>query len=128
MVRSRNEKTYLSLQFSDFNSLLNACLLMEFYYINLFCFAPAAQAIQVGSRALPQERLQALSEFEDQATQAGHALLSIVVDFLKPSGLIKYLPVRCWLFIVAASLHLLKVHCTFQAEPYPHRCLTGIIH
>ncbi|KAL7763900.1 hypothetical protein ACKLNR_007258 [Fusarium oxysporum f. sp. zingiberi] len=92
----------------DFNSLLNACLLMEFYYISLFCFAPAAQAIQVGSRALPQERLQALSEFEDQATQAGHALLSIVVDFLKPSGLIKYLPVRCWLFIVAASLHLLK--------------------
>ncbi|EWY85906.1 hypothetical protein FOYG_10575 [Fusarium oxysporum NRRL 32931] len=92
----------------DFNSLLNACLLMEFYYISLFCFAPAAQAIQVGSRALRPERLQALSEFEDQATQAGHALLSIVVDFLKPSGLIKYLPVRCWLFIVAASLHLLK--------------------
>ncbi|CCT71813.1 related to ARO80-positive transcription regulator of ARO9 and ARO10 [Fusarium fujikuroi IMI 58289] len=92
----------------DVNSLLSACLLIEFYYINLFCFAPAAQAVQTGSTSLPQETLQALSEFEDQATQASHALLSIVVDFLKPSGLIKYLPVRCWLFIVAASLHLLK--------------------
>ncbi|KAF5615100.1 ARO80-positive transcription regulator of ARO9 and ARO10 [Fusarium sp. NRRL 52700] len=92
----------------DVNSLLNACLLIEFYYISLFCFAPAAQAIQTGSTSLPQETLQTLSEFEDQATQSSHALLSIVVDFLKPSGLIKYLPVRCWLFIVAASLHLLK--------------------
>ncbi|KAF5532855.1 d-lactate dehydrogenase (cytochrome) [Fusarium mexicanum] len=92
----------------DINSLLNACLVIEFYYISLFCFAPAAQAIQTGSTSLPQETLQTLSEFEDHATQASHALLSIVVDSLKPLGLIKYLPVRCWLFIVAASLHLLK--------------------
>ncbi|KAF5573955.1 ARO80-positive transcription regulator of ARO9 ARO10 [Fusarium pseudoanthophilum] len=96
----------------DVNSLLNACLLIEFYYISLFCFAPAAQAVQTGSTLLPQETLQALSEFEDEATRASHALLSIVVDFLKPSGLIKYLPVRCWLFIVAASLHLLKATLT----------------
>lgn len=113
MVGSRNEEIYPSSPFPDVNSLLSACLLIEFYYINLFCFAPAAQAVQTGSTSLPQETLQALSEFEDQATQASHALLSIVVDFLKPSGLIKYLPVRCWLFIVAASLHLLKVYCGF---------------
>ncbi|EWG53354.1 hypothetical protein FVEG_17098 [Fusarium verticillioides 7600] len=96
----------------DVNSLLNACLLIEFYYISLFCFAPAAQAIQTGSTSLPQETLQALSEFEDESTLASHALLSIVVGFLRPSGLIKYLPVRCWLFIVAASLHLLKATLT----------------
>ncbi|KAF5686195.1 positive transcription regulator of ARO9 ARO10 [Fusarium denticulatum] len=96
----------------DVNSLLNACLLIEFYYISLFCFAPAAQAVQTGSTSLQQGTLQTLSEFEDHATQSSHALLSIIVDFLKPSGLIKYLPVRCWLFIVAASLHLLKATLT----------------
>jgi len=101
---------------------------MEFHYITLFCFAPAAQAVQIGSRAVPHETLQTLSEFEDQATQASHALLSIVVDVLNPSELTKYLPVRCWLFIVAASLHLLKVHYTFQKERYPSGHLTSMTH
>jgi hypothetical protein len=110
MVGSNNEVARPSLQFPDVSSLLNACLLIEFYYISLFCFAPAAEAAQTGSTSLPQETLQALSEFEDEATRASHGLLSILVDFLKPSGLIKYLPVRCWLFVVAASLHLLKVY------------------
>ena len=98
---------------------------MEFHYITLFCFAPAAQAVQMGSGALPQETLQTLTEFEDQATQASHALLSIVVDTLSPSGLTKYLPVRCWLIIVAASLHLLKVHWDSKQKVIH---LTGMMH
>ncbi|KAF4952429.1 hypothetical protein FSARC_12646 [Fusarium sarcochroum] len=96
----------------DTSLLLKACLHMEFHYMTLFCFTPAAQAMQVGSKALPLEALWALSGFKDKATQASHALLSIVVDVLKPSELTKYLPVRCWSFIVAASLHLLKATLT----------------
>ncbi|KAE8131123.1 hypothetical protein BDV38DRAFT_32911 [Aspergillus pseudotamarii] len=43
-----------------------------------------------------------------QATQASYDLLSIAVGILHPAGLLPYLPVRCWHFIVAASLPLLR--------------------
>ncbi|RGP70109.1 d-lactate dehydrogenase cytochrome [Fusarium sporotrichioides] len=93
---------------SDTNILLHACLRIEYYYVSMFCFAPASQAVQSKSQSILDDTLQALHEFEDQATQASNALLCIVVDELKPSGLTQFLPVRCWLFIVSACLHLLK--------------------
>ncbi|KAM5360960.1 hypothetical protein ACJZ2D_013414 [Fusarium nematophilum] len=90
----------------DANTFLSACLDMEFYYITMYCFAPAAQASQSSSRAINDDT--ALSDFSDQAAQASFSLLSVIVDVLEPAKLLVYLPVRCWLFIVAASLHLLK--------------------
>lgn len=98
----------------DANPFLSACLDMEFYYITMYCFAPAAQALQSTPRGDTREVLKTVSEFANQAAQASHALLLCVVsDVLEPAKLIAYLPVRCWLFIVAASLHLLKVHTYF---------------
>ncbi|KAM0424161.1 hypothetical protein ACHAPT_010530 [Fusarium lateritium] len=88
----------------DSNTFLGACLDMEFHYITMYCFAPAAQALPSSSRTAAG----ALSEFSDQAAQASCSLLAVVVDVLEPAKLLAYLPVRCWLFIVAASLHLLK--------------------
>lgn len=84
---------------------------MEFHYITMYCFAPAAQALPSSSRTAAN----ALSEFSDQAAQASYSLLAVIVDVLEPGKLIAYLPVRCWLFIVAASLHLLKV-CRLERE------------
>ncbi|KAF5006341.1 hypothetical protein FDECE_7269 [Fusarium decemcellulare] len=90
------------------NPLLSSCVDMEVHYVTLFCFAPAGQVVHSSSKEAPRESFQALLDFADEAALASHALLCIVVDVLEPSGLMKYLPVRCWLFIVAASLHLLK--------------------
>lgn len=90
------------------NTFLSACLDLEFHYITMYCFAPAAQALQSSSASSTHEHAAALSNFAEQAAQASHALLSVVVDILEPARLIAYLPVRYWLFIVAASLHLLK--------------------
>ncbi|KAF7562884.1 hypothetical protein G7046_g1246 [Stylonectria norvegica] len=77
----------------------------KYHYIIMYSFAPAAQALQSSTSISNSETL---SRFAEQAAQASYDLLAIVVDVLQPSMLLSYLPVRCWLFIVAASLHLLK--------------------
>ncbi|KAF7545561.1 hypothetical protein G7Z17_g9088 [Cylindrodendrum hubeiense] len=66
------------------------------------------QALQSSSTSATTGNAAVLSNFAEQAAQASHALLSVVVEILEPARLIAYLPVKYWLFIVAASLHLLK--------------------
>lgn len=58
---------------------------------------------------LTEESVTSLYRLADQASQASHQMLLTVINVLEPWKLTRYLPVRCWLFIVAANLHLLKV-------------------
>lgn len=80
----------------------------------MYSFAPASYALQhhTAAEANTDERLgsklAALARLAEQATDASYQMLSIFVS-LGPSNLSRYLPVRCWVFIVAANLHLLKV-------------------
>lgn len=87
---------------------------MEYYYTMMYSLAPASQApedlkLNTGTTSQSAEDPMSVFHFAQQATQASYALLTLVIDILQPTGLLPYLPVRCWLFIVAASLHLLKV-------------------
>lgn len=96
------------------NPLLRSCLDIEYQYVVMYSFAPASQALQtVSSQAagdvLSSQNASALSRLASLAKQACYDLLSVVVHTLGPSRLLTYVPVRFWLFVVAASLHLLKV-------------------
>ena len=76
----------------------------------MYCFAPANYALHNRPVTdLTEQKAAALSRLANQATEASYQMLSIIVNVLEPSRLMQYLPVRCWLFIVAANLHLLKV-------------------
>jgi hypothetical protein len=94
--------------------LLSACLDLEYHYTLMYSFAPASYALQhhAASETSTDERLHskvaALTRLAEKATSASYQMLSIFVN-LGPSNLLRYLPVRCWVFIVAANLHLLKV-------------------
>ena len=99
------------------STLLKACVDIERDYSIMYCFAPAIQAsthhgaakqnVPLKENAPSDQR--ALSTFASKATQASRQILTTVVETLQPARLISYLPVRCWLCIVAAYLHLLKV-------------------
>jgi hypothetical protein len=102
--------------------LLSACLDLEYHYTLMYSFAPASYALQhhVASASSIDERLHskvaALTRLAEKATNASYQMLSIFVN-LGPSNLLRYLPVRCWVFIVAANLHLLKVEHYYCATP-----------
>ncbi|KAL2129400.1 hypothetical protein VTI74DRAFT_7844 [Chaetomium olivicolor] len=107
--------------------LLSACLDLEYHYSVMYSFAPAYSALQHynANQSEPdrtpsdsyEPKVAALSRLADQATHASHQILSIVVNVLAPSNLGRYLPVRCWVFIVAANLHLLKSTLTSSSDP-----------
>ncbi|KAE8420568.1 hypothetical protein BDV36DRAFT_293222 [Aspergillus pseudocaelatus] len=97
----------------DPGDFLNACIEMEYNYTLMYSFAPASHASYSFDTNHPttaphKEAPTILSHYTQQATQASYDLLSIAVGVLHPAGLLPYLPVRCWLFIVAASLYLLR--------------------
>ena len=82
----------------------------------MYSFAPASHAVHGdggpgGLGAKPTEGLVAgsLLALANRATSASRKILNTLVDVLEPSAMLKYIPVRCWLFVVAANLHLLKV-------------------
>ncbi|KAK4150204.1 hypothetical protein C8A00DRAFT_46358 [Chaetomidium leptoderma] len=97
--------------------LLRTCLDLEYHYALMYSFAPASYALQHHNSTATSEtdktdqhlalKVAALTRLADQATGASYQMLSIIVN-LGPSNLLRYLPVRCWVFIVAANLHLLK--------------------
>ena len=99
------------------STLLEACVNIERDYSVMYCFAPAIQASTHHGAAKHSTSAKenatgdhlALSAFASKATQASRQILTTVVENLRPVGLVSYLPVRCWLCIVAAYLHLLKV-------------------
>jgi hypothetical protein len=87
----------------------------------MYSFAPASNALHTNSTAevsgipMQERKRSGLARLANQAAQASHQMLSIVINVLEPSGLMRYLPVRCWLYIVAAHIHLLKV-CLIACE------------
>ena len=92
------------------SKLLSVWLDLEYHYSVMYSFAPANYALHNHPTAeMTEQTAAALSRLDNQASQASHQMLSIVINVLEPSRLMKYLPVRCWLFLVAANLHLLKV-------------------
>lgn len=97
------------------STLLRASLDIEHHYSIMYSFAPANHALTQDTTAesgggLGGQRERAdLSALAEQATHASRQILTTVVDVLRPLKLLSYLPVRCWLCIVSANLHLLKV-------------------
>lgn len=83
----------------------------------MYTFSPAFSASNLNSPdfAVPQGEDASAStsarwaKLRQKATQANRELLSLVVEVLSPSGLLRLLPVRYWLFITTAGLNLLKV-------------------
>lgn len=90
---------------ADQSSLLSACLSIEFGYAVIYSLSP------VGYVTVP-ENIKATSNVQSlrhETIQAARNLLSLVSGALDSSGMLQYIPVRCWVFAMAASLHLLKV-------------------
>ena len=101
---------------ADEHSLLRACIDLEYQYLLMYSFAPANHLLQnnnepweLADRSARNRRPEALRALADRAICASRKILATVVDTLEPSKMLKYVPVRCWQFIVAANLHLLKV-------------------
>ncbi|KAG7291236.1 hypothetical protein NEMBOFW57_001248 [Staphylotrichum longicolle] len=109
------------------SQLLRACLELEYHYSLMYSFAPASYALQHYNNATPtpseparrdetnSAKVAALTRLSDQASGASYQMLSIIVN-LGPTNLLRYLPVRCWVFIVAAYLHLLKSTLTTNSD------------
>ena len=92
------------------SKLLGACLDLEYHHCLLYTSAPASYVLHNNTTTgLDGQEMAALSDLGSRADEASHQMLSIVIEDLAPSQLTRYLPVRCWLFIVAANLHILKV-------------------
>lgn len=117
------------------SQLLRACLELEYHYSLMYSFAPASYALQHYNNATPtpseparrdetnSAKVAALTRLSDQASGASYQMLSIIVN-LGPTNLLRYLPVRCWVFIVAAYLHLLKVSPPFSRSSVSQSQLT----
>lgn len=99
---------------TDDASLLHACVDLEYQYLVMYSFAPASDMMfndmdQPSGRPARNRTPDALFKLADRATSASREMLNTLVNVLEPSSMLKYVPVRCWLFLVAANLHLLKV-------------------
>lgn len=89
---------------------------LEYQYLIMYSFAPASHIVlgdnppkdpsEKPSKGRAPDSLLALA---NRATSASREILNTLVNVLEPSVLLKYVPVRCWQFVVAANLHLLKV-------------------
>ncbi len=85
----------------------------------MYSFAPASYALQhhhTTAQSAPYRsddglaaKLAALTRLADQATRASRRMLTIMVNLGALSGVLRYFPIRCWVLIVSANLHLLKV-------------------
>ena len=93
----------------DDASLLRACVDLEYQYLVMYSFAPASYMSLNEPGDWPARGSQALLQLADRATSASREMLNTIITVLEPSSLLKYVPVRCWQFLVAANLHLLKV-------------------
>ncbi|KAK3897543.1 hypothetical protein C8A05DRAFT_47887 [Staphylotrichum tortipilum] len=106
--------------------LLRACLDIEYHYCLMYSFAPASHALQHHHTTAPSHpyrsdyslavKLAALTRLADQATRASHHMLTIMVNLGAHSSVLRYFPVRCWVLIVSANLHLLKSTLTANPE------------
>jgi hypothetical protein len=96
-------------------SPLHYWLDIEYHYALMYSFAPALHALRTWNTSLEpssqitDSNVRHYSQFAHQAKQASRDLLSIVVYSLEPLRLLELAPVRFWSYIIAASLHLLKV-------------------
>lgn len=97
---------------------------VEYNYALMYSFAPALHALRtwnMSQEPAPQmadSDIRQYSQFAHRAKQASRDLLSIIVHSLEPLKLLELAPVRFWSYIIAASLHLLKVwqvECTLPS-------------
>ncbi|KAK1500319.1 hypothetical protein CABS01_10043 [Colletotrichum abscissum] len=94
---------------ADQSELLTTCLDLEYHYMVMYSCAPAGHVLYNNvSMALADDKRQALSVLDKKAADASRDILSIFTRVSRPSHITRYLPVRCWLFIVSANLHLLR--------------------
>ena len=106
---------------TDVFPLSRICIDLEYHYARLFIFAPAAHALHSTTASGSSEpdytepHVNVLSWFADDTKTTSSNLLHVVIKTQETSNLLRYLPVRYWLFIVSASLHLLKVGRTLHA-------------
>jgi hypothetical protein len=72
----------------------------------IYSLSPAAYATDTSADHRQQSPSASVRQ---DAVQAARDMLTLVVNVLEPTGVLRVLPVRCWLFVTTAGLHLLKV-------------------
>ncbi|KAH6663274.1 hypothetical protein F5X68DRAFT_177918 [Plectosphaerella plurivora] len=94
--------------------LLSACVHLEYQYLVMYSLAPASDVLpSLGDSEDMKSR--AVRDLAKRATGASREMLTILIHTLEPSGMLKYVPVRVWQFLVAANLHLLKTTLAVDA-------------
>ncbi|KAI9172838.1 d-lactate dehydrogenase [Paramyrothecium foliicola] len=92
---SRWKRQHLCVQSTE-SSLLDACFNLEYHYTVMYSFAPASYVLQHSNNSsgenLDTQRTEALSRLANQALQASHQILSILINTLGPAGLTRFLP------------------------------------
>ncbi|KAE8419006.1 hypothetical protein BDV36DRAFT_282582 [Aspergillus pseudocaelatus] len=105
-------------------SLRRVCLRLDYFYIRLCGLSPAAHVFQGSSGDYQREPyMSMLSELSDDAVKTSVDLLNCVTHDHPPSTLFKYVGVRYWLYIVCASLFLLKATLRVEErleDGHPH--------
>uniref|UniRef100_A0A0D2YJR7 Uncharacterized protein n=1 Tax=Fusarium oxysporum (strain Fo5176) TaxID=660025 RepID=A0A0D2YJR7_FUSOF len=92
------------------------------------CCAPAGHVLHNNaSMALADDKRKALLVLDEKAAHASRDILSIVTSILRPSHMTRYLPVRCWLFIVSANLHLLRSTLILDSRVLGSHVQAGIL-
>ncbi|KAH8665679.1 hypothetical protein BGZ61DRAFT_498781 [Ilyonectria robusta] len=126
-VRHRFSSTFASLLpdsagYQSYSRLLDTCLDLEYHCLVMYSFAPASYVLHSTLPVpLTDGKKDALLNLANKATKASHDMLSILINVLGPLHLTRYLPVRYWLFIVAAVIHLLKNTLVVDShEPEAH--------
>lgn len=91
-------------------SLRAACLHIEYYYVRLCGLSPAAYMLEKSSErhANADPHVTSLSQVAEAATKAAIDMLELITDYFTSSLLFKHAAVRYWLYILCASLYLLK--------------------
>ncbi|KAI9037191.1 uncharacterized protein KD926_000764 [Aspergillus affinis] len=106
---SRWRRQHVSLKSCKF-SLLSMCMDLEYHYSVMYSFALASYILHnMSAEDLNEQKRASLLQLISRESQASHIMLSMTVNKIGRSRMMRYLPVRCWLFIVAAGLHLLKL-------------------
>lgn len=90
-------------------SLRGACLDIEYYYVRLCGFSPAAHMFESSPETHPGDiYVESLSQFAEEATKASVKMLELAIQCFTLSKPFTYAAVRYWLYIFCASLYLLK--------------------
>ena len=101
-------------------SLRAACLHIEYYYVRLCGLSPAAYMLEKSSErhANADPHVTSLSQVAEAATKAAIDMLELITDYFTSSLLFEHAAVRYWLYILCASLYLLKARLqTIPANP-----------